>query len=580
MDRSTIRYYDENSEKLAALYEQADMSIAHGLLVRFLPENASVLEIGCGSGRDAAFLLSKGYDMAAIEASPKMIEAAQRLHPELTGRIALGALPLPDSDPLLTRQFDAVLCIGTIIHIQDQYLFEFASQMRDLVAPDGILFLSGSVRNLGSPDNRDQHGRLIIERVPEEIQLLFERLGFRLLTTIQSDDSLGRPIRWFNLVMQKVGQGNSRSIDEIETIISRDKKDATYKLALLRALCDIARTDLGMVRWGLDGNVRVSLGSIVEKWILYYWPIIELDGPDRKVVIPQKRGMERRVPIAFRKAMRDLIAFYRNQGGLTVWHRDYKSDAVPAEGKPLVDGVVNKIAHTIVVGPVRYSGGSLALVEQYFSFEGKQTATGGCFSSMSACDRLGSVVVRGKAWMEMCVIGHWIGESLIVRWAELTHEISNQLVEVKDVIERLLIRPAEGRDVGFARKIYSKEADLRCVWTGASLEKGFVVDHAIPFSVWRSNDLWNVFPAATKVNSAKSDKLISKRALLSSRDRIIHYWETLKQQAENRFVMELGRSLVGSPGYDPGNWQAPAFAGLVRNVETLAMQRGLMRWEP
>lgn len=27
-------------------------------------------------------------------------------------------------------------------------------------------------------------------------------------------------------------------MDEIETMISRDKKDATYKLALLRALCD------------------------------------------------------------------------------------------------------------------------------------------------------------------------------------------------------------------------------------------------------------------------------------------------------------------------------------------------------
>jgi hypothetical protein len=60
----------------------------------------------------------------------------------------------------------------------------------------------------------------------------------------------------------------------------------------------------------------------------------------------------------------------------------------------------------------------------------------------------------------------------------------------------------------------------------------------------------------------------------------ILYWETLKQQAENRFVMELGRSLVGSSGYEQGNWQAPAFAGLIRNVATLALQSGLMRWEP
>ena len=265
MDRATINYYNENSEILAELYETANMSAIHGLLLRFLPEKARILEIGCGSGRDAAFLVAKGYDVTAIEASPKMLEVAQRLNPELADRITLASVPLQDSDRLLSRQFSAVVCIGTIIHIPDQYLFEFASQVRDLVAPDGILFLSGSIRNLPSQENRDVHGRLIIERAPEEIQLLFERLGFRLLTRHENDDTLGRPVKWFTLVMQKAGQGNSRSVDEIETIISRDKKDATYKLALLRALCDIAQTDTGMVRWGMDGAVRVPLGSIVEK---------------------------------------------------------------------------------------------------------------------------------------------------------------------------------------------------------------------------------------------------------------------------------------------------------------------------
>lgn len=100
------------------------------------------------------------------------------------------------------------------------------------------MFLSDSIRSLPSQGNRDEHGRLIRERVPEGIQLLFERLGFRLLARHENDDALGYPIKWFSLVMQKAGQGNSRSVDEIETIISRDKKDATYKLALLRALCD------------------------------------------------------------------------------------------------------------------------------------------------------------------------------------------------------------------------------------------------------------------------------------------------------------------------------------------------------
>ena len=58
MDRSTIDYYNEYSEKLAELYEAADMSTVHSLLTRFLSENATVLEIEYGSGRH---ILSVGF---------------------------------------------------------------------------------------------------------------------------------------------------------------------------------------------------------------------------------------------------------------------------------------------------------------------------------------------------------------------------------------------------------------------------------------------------------------------------------------------------------------------------------------
>jgi hypothetical protein len=385
-------------------------------------------------------------------------------------------------------------------------------------------------------------------------------------------------------------------VDEIETIITRDKKDATYKLALLRALCDIAQYEPHMAKWRQDGTVSVPLGLVAEKWLLYYWPIIELDLALGRVAIPQKRGLEINKPIAFRRAVRDLAAAYAPHNGLSALYNDYKAGTIPAQCRPLLDMALNTIAKTIVSGPVTYAGGALEGEGSYFGFEGAQSAAHKCTSPQATCDRLGRIIVPGGAWREMSLIGHWVSESIILRWAELTYELSEKQVPIKDIIDRLLIRPVTDRDVQFARKIYAGTPDLRCVWTDKPLKKDFAVDHTIPFSISRNNDLWNLLPAAPAVNLAKSDKLVAKPVILKQRDAVIHYWELLQAQSPDRFEVEITRALFhasfptnnqqpitinrGAPCAAPPNWQLTAFAGLIEQVETIAIQRGLLRWAP
>ena len=67
---------------------------------------------------------------------------------------------------------------------------------------------------------------------------------------------------WATVVFHAEGRGAARSVDQIETIISRDKKDATYKLALLRALCEIAQTEQPAARWYADGRVGIPLALV------------------------------------------------------------------------------------------------------------------------------------------------------------------------------------------------------------------------------------------------------------------------------------------------------------------------------
>lgn len=582
MDDLTVNHYNRFAAKRAGIYEKSEMSSLQEVLLRYFRAGTELLEIGCGSGRDAAFLIARERHVTATDASPGMIAQAKAAHPELADRFIHVPFPPPVAHDVLKRTFDGIYAIAVIMHIPDEEVFEFAFQIKSLLKPGGIVLLSFSTGRSGIADGRDDAGRLFRERSRGEIQLLFERLGFRLIDSTGNEDCRSREITWHTLVMKLAEGAGNGPVDQIETIINRDKKDATYKLALLRALCDIAQTEYRQATWELDGNVSVPLGLVAEKWLFYYWPIVEADcgrvGPG--VAIPQKRGLEINKPIAFRRELLALISHCRQGlGGLDAFYQDFRGGLLATETAALADAAVNKIAQTIVSGPVRYSGGALEATGSFFRREGAITCRGRCIDSASSADSLGKIQVQGDVWRELSLLGHWISQSIVLRWAELTHEISNRIVSVADVIDKLLVVPQLGRDQLRIRKLYKELPDLRCVWTGDPIHGGtdFEVDHMIPFALWHNNDLWNLMPATRKANNAKRDKLISRERLAAGRSRIIDYWQAGHAWMPMRFHLELERTLLGRP-IQHNNWEDTAFQALCESVETLACQRGIPRW--
>ena len=92
MDAETLNYYAKNAQKVAERYESIVSNLSSTFEEAF-PPRSKVLDIGCGSGRDMALLFSKGYDCFGIDATVEFVEVAQRLHPELRGRIIQATLP-------------------------------------------------------------------------------------------------------------------------------------------------------------------------------------------------------------------------------------------------------------------------------------------------------------------------------------------------------------------------------------------------------------------------------------------------------------------------------------------------------
>jgi cyclopropane fatty-acyl-phospholipid synthase-like methyltransferase len=219
----TINHYNNNASRLALEYQKANVTAMHRVLGKWLPTDARVLEIGCGVGRDAAFMASIGCNVVAADASSEMIRFSEIYlkKSDCFDMVELihTSFPLKQNDKLLNERFDAVVCLATIMHIPDSDLFSFAFQIKSLLNKKGVFICSFCT---GRENNEDH--RLFVSREPSQIQLFFERIGFRLLYATESNDGLGRDIQWTTMVFESEGTLGFRPVDQIEAIINRDKK--------------------------------------------------------------------------------------------------------------------------------------------------------------------------------------------------------------------------------------------------------------------------------------------------------------------------------------------------------------------
>lgn len=558
MDEQTRRYYESNADEVARQQLSVPSPLSRYFGISF-PRGARVLDLGAGAGRELAELVREGYDARGVEPAESLRNVAVVHSPEIRARLFAGALPreLPPASEL-GGPFDGIVCSAVLQHLPRADLFEAVFQIRSLLKERGRVLVSVPEAHGDVTEDRDAYGRLFNGVTPDELELLFERTGFASIGRWAAYDALGRThVRWVTILLESRAAGAARQIDFIESVLSaREKKVATYKLALIRALCAIALTEPHVARFGIDGKVRVPIRAIAERWIDYYWPLFQSPR-----FLPQMNGEHKagHHTVAFSSELASLIEYYGNKGQLTAFAVGRRGAELPTEAALLHRALVGKLQQTIRSGPVHYAGGSLE--SRMFGYENNQ------------------VLIAAPLWRELSLMGHWIQDALILRWAELVNRLAKDEVSVDLVVARLLEAPDAPREQSAAREVYEASDDLECVWTGRSLQQStFHVDHAIPYSLWRNNDLWNLLPAHRAVNAEKSDSIPATALLRCRRDAIVHCWELTRSRLPHRFENEA-RAQLGGPGGASVDL-ARLFERLVESAEVTALQRACPRWHP
>ncbi len=133
-------YEGEAGRALAEQYESVDPAVLHQALIPHLPPApAAILDVGAGSGRDAAWLANLGHSVLAVEPSATMRAEGQRRHP--LPRISWASDTLPGLEAVfrLSTAFDVILLSAVWMHIPPADRPRAFRKLVTLLKPGGTL---------------------------------------------------------------------------------------------------------------------------------------------------------------------------------------------------------------------------------------------------------------------------------------------------------------------------------------------------------------------------------------------------------------------------------------------------------
>jgi len=134
--RITQDLYNEKAAHFAQHFERKLDTTELDIFLSDLPDKASILDAGCGSARDAAYMIKKGYKAEGIDLSTGLLAEAKKLHPEVPTQImSLTEISFPNGT------FDGVWCKAAILHLERSELPAVLHAFHRILKPNGKLFI-------------------------------------------------------------------------------------------------------------------------------------------------------------------------------------------------------------------------------------------------------------------------------------------------------------------------------------------------------------------------------------------------------------------------------------------------------
>jgi SAM-dependent methyltransferase len=192
----TLEYYEKNADAFFEGTVSVDMTYARERFLAKLPGKAYLLDLGCGSGRDAKAFLELGYAVDAVDGSEELCRRAS----SFTG-IEVKCMLFQDLDE--TEKYDGIWACASLLHLPRKELTGVFRKIKKALKQDGILYTGFKYGTFEGMRN----GRYFTDFTEETFRAFLDEFpGFTELEHwVTADVRPGRgEEKWFNVLLEKM----------------------------------------------------------------------------------------------------------------------------------------------------------------------------------------------------------------------------------------------------------------------------------------------------------------------------------------------------------------------------------------
>ena len=235
-DQKTLAHYAANSETYAEKYKAGSPQRMYDLAKVYFKFGGITYDIGAGTGRDSEWLNEAGFQCSAVDPVLEFVNLCK-------ARARISKVvhdELPSLKKVTNNSADNVFCSTVLMHLPSNELLSSVYRLVEILKNDGVLLLSWRD---STTDSELEGERLFSRYTGQQVCDILVSYGCEILYYRHEYSDASRPKIPFYIIMARKKAKALVGLARIQSIIVRDDKTSTYKLALLRSLCEIAQNE-------------------------------------------------------------------------------------------------------------------------------------------------------------------------------------------------------------------------------------------------------------------------------------------------------------------------------------------------